>query len=300
MRYTGFLIFQKTYHLHHRRLNHKVYWCLDISENWPFVLLATESWGILVPWYFRKLTICTTGDWIMRYTGSLIFQKTDHLYNRRLNHDIYWFLDISENWPFVLLATESQGILVPWYFRKLTICTTGDWITTYTGSMIFQKTDHLHYQQLNHKVYWLLDISENWPFALPATESRRILFFDILENWPFAPPATESRGILVFWHFRKLIICTTSDWITTYTGYSIFQKTDQRQNFDPGHLPWILEDGIHTIDCQCFNSLPKDKIFRPVQVKSVCRRQNKCDWKIEICFGKDRKHFGLPTFSPFS
>ena len=53
-----------------------------------------------------------------------------------------------------------------------------------------------------------------------------------------------------------------------YTGYLIFQKTDQGQNFDPGHLPWIVEDGIHTIDCQCFNSLPKDKILHRSRLKA--------------------------------
>ena len=201
MRYTGYLIFQKTDHLYNRRLNHEVYWFLDISENWPFVQPATESRGILVTWFFRKLTICTTRDWIMRYTGFLIFQKTYHLNHRRLNHEVYWFLDISENWPFVQPSTESRGILVPWYFRKLTICTTVDWIMRYTGFLIFQKTDHLYNRRLNHEVYWFLDISENWPFALPAT---------------------ESRGILVTWYFRKLTICTTSDWITTYTGFLIF------------------------------------------------------------------------------
>ena len=41
------------------------------------------------------------------------------------------------------------------------------------------------------------------------------------------------------------------------------------------------------------------------QNESICRLQNICDRKIEICFGKGRKHCGkrrkcwLPAFSPF-
>ena len=46
------------------------------------------------------------------------------------------------------------------------------------------------------------------------------------------------------------------------------------------------------------------KNSRLVQIQSPCRRQNKCDSKFEICFGKAKKHFGkrrkcwLPAFSP--
>ena len=32
--------------------------------------------------------------------------------------------------------------------------------------------------------------------------------------------------------------------------------------------------------------------FRPVQIQRTCRRQNKCNEKIEICFGNGRKHSG--------
>ena len=45
---------------------------------------------------------------------------------------------------------------------------------------------------------------------------------------------------------------------------------------------------------------------RLVQTERLCRQQNKCEWKIEIWFGKGRKHCGkrrkcwLPAFSPFS
>ena len=55
----------------------------------------------------------------------------------------------------------------------------------------------------------------------------------------------------------------------------------------------------------CGYLFTKRQNFRLVQIESICRRQNKCDWKIEICFGKGRKHCGkrrkcwLPAFSPF-
>ena len=44
--------------------------------------------------------------------------------------------------------------------------------------------------------------------------------------------------------------------------------------------------------------------FRPVQIESICRQQFKCLSKVEICFGKGRKHCWkrrkcwLPPFSP--
>ena len=49
------------------------------------------------------------------------------------------------------------------------------------------------------------------------------------------------------------------------------------------------------ITCQYFSfftstCLPNDQNFRLVQIQSICRRQNKCDSKIEICAGKGRKH----------
>ena len=45
--------------------------------------------------------------------------------------------------------------------------------------------------------------------------------------------------------------------------------------------------------------------LRMVKIEGICRLQNKCDRKIEICFGKGRKHYGkqrkcwLPAFYPF-
>ena len=30
--------------------------------------------------------------------------------------------------------------------------------------------------------------------------------------------------------------------------------------------------------------------FRPVQFERLCRQQNKCDLRIKLCFGKERKH----------
>ena len=53
------------------------------------------------------------------------------------------------------------------------------------------------------------------------------------------------------------------------------------------------------------NSLPNGKILDLSKVKALCRPQFKCVSKIEICFGKGRKHCGkrrkcwLPAFSPF-
>ena len=49
----------------------------------------------------------------------------------------------------------------------------------------------------------------------------------------------------------------------------------------------------------------KLQILRLGEFQSICRRQNKCDSKLEICFGKEKKHCGkrrkfwLPAFSPF-
>ena len=46
--------------------------------------------------------------------------------------------------------------------------------------------------------------------------------------------------------------------------------------------------------------------FGLVRIESICRWQMKYNWKIEICFGKGRKHCRkrrkcwLPAFSPFS
>ena len=40
------------------------------------------------------------------------------------------------------------------------------------------------------------------------------------------------------------------------------------------------------------NLYPTTKNFRPVQIESICRRQNNCIPKIEILVGKSRKHCG--------
>ena len=49
---------------------------------------------------------------------------------------------------------------------------------------------------------------------------------------------------------------------------------------------------------------PNDKFFRLVQIESICRRQTRCNLKIEILLGMGRKHCEkrrkcwLPGFSP--
>ena len=43
----------------------------------------------------------------------------------------------------------------------------------------------------------------------------------------------------------------------------------------------------------------KRQNFRPVQIQSIRRQQNKCDQKIEICLGKGRKHGGYQHFLLF-
>ena len=54
----------------------------------------------------------------------------------------------------------------------------------------------------------------------------------------------------------------------------------------------------------CINSTKRQNL-RLVQIESICRQQNKCDRKKEICFGKGRKYCGKrrkcwsPPFSPF-
>ena len=59
-------------------------------------------------------------------------------------------------------------------------------------------------------------------------------------------------------------------------------------------------------DCLIIDQLfSKQQNFRPVQIKRICRRQNKCDSKIEIYCIKGRKHCRkrgkcwLPAFSSF-
>ena len=61
------------------------------------------------------------------------------------------------------------------------------------------------------------------------------------------------------------------------------------------------ETRMHTIPL----NLTKQQNFGLVQNKSICRQQNKCDSKTEICFGKGRKHCEkrrkcwLPAFFQF-
>ena len=54
-------------------------------------------------------------------------------------------------------------------------------------------------------------------------------------------------------------------------------------------------------DCVVKSSLfTKQQNFRLIQIESICRGQNKCDRKIEICFGTGRKHCekGRKCWSP--
>ena len=59
-----------------------------------------------------------------------------------------------------------------------------------------------------------------------------------------------------------------------------------------------IQDGIYLFT--------KRQNFRLVQIESTCRRQNKCDSKIEIVFGwvenilGKRRKCWLPAFSPFA
>ena len=58
--------------------------------------------------------------------------------------------------------------------------------------------------------------------------------------------------------------------------------------------------------CKLFYFFMKQQIFKLVQIESSCRLQIKCGGKIEICFGKGRKHCEkrrkcwLPAFFSFS
>ena len=46
------------------------------------------------------------------------------------------------------------------------------------------------------------------------------------------------------------------------------------------------------------NSLPNKKNVRLVQIEKSCRRQNKCELRFEISFGKGRKHSGKKAKMP--
>ena len=54
-----------------------------------------------------------------------------------------------------------------------------------------------------------------------------------------------------------------------------------------------------------FNTLPNDKLSDLLQIESLCRRQYKCDSKVDVCCRMSRKRCGkrrkccLPAFSPF-
>ena len=60
--------------------------------------------------------------------------------------------------------------------------------------------------------------------------------------------------------------------------------------FSKGFFPTVVKSQ----DCEV-------KIFRPVQIQSICRQQNKCDLKSEILFGigRKRRKYCLPAISPF-
>ena len=47
--------------------------------------------------------------------------------------------------------------------------------------------------------------------------------------------------------------------------------------------------------CDRVNSLPNHKILDWSILKAFCSRQTKCESKIDICFGKGRKHCGKRT-----
>ena len=53
------------------------------------------------------------------------------------------------------------------------------------------------------------------------------------------------------------------------------------------------------------NSIPNNRFLDWFELKSFCRRQNKCNFTTDVLFGKGRKHCGkrrkcwLPAFSPF-
>ena len=65
---------------------------------------------------------------------------------------------------------------------------------------------------------------------------------------------------------------------------------------------WTSLKFCHLVKCKLFT---KWQNCRPVWFESICRLQNFCYRKTEICFGKGRKHYGkswncwLPAFFPF-
>ena len=86
-----------------------------------------------------------------------------------------------------------------------------------------------------------------------------------------------------------------------WQGFGQLMKT---LNFyiEPENGNYMHEMPVVCIRTLWISSLPHNN-FRLVQIESICRRQNRCDSKIEISFGKGRKHCGkrrkcwLPAFS---
>ena len=89
-----------------------------------------------------------------------------------------------------------------------------------------------------------------------------------------------------------------------------FSQTKTALNTKPSiNNSWYMihdGDALNAFFCRArlntFTRLPKP---RPLQTESICRRQNKCDSKIEVCYGRSRKNCEkrrkcwLPAFSPF-
>ena len=73
----------------------------------------------------------------------------------------------------------------------------------------------------------------------------------------------------------------------------------------------FLLTAFKSIFFETLNCVVNDWLFtiqenlKLVQIESICRRQNKFEWNIKTCFGKNRKNCGkrrrcwLPAFSPF-
>ena len=75
---------------------------------------------------------------------------------------------------------------------------------------------------------------------------------------------------------------------------SVFDKKENivGKGENAGHqhfllFPQCFQKGDKSIKEMCL-TLYQTTIFRLVQIQSTCRQQNKCDCKIEICFGKGR------------
>ena len=117
--------------------------------------------------------------------------------------------------------------------------------------------------------------------------------FDALGNKPFENIVGkgEITGIEQFLLFPQ---CFLSIWITFCHFRQIWNC----------HLQTLsVWKSLIFVVWQWVNYLANNKILRLVKIQSICTWQNKCEWKIEICFGMDRKHCGkrrkcwLPAFS---